>query len=202
MSRIMMSAERFLKDVCAHTLEVKKDDGLYRHLSFRGPKPNSWNMWFEIVTWPENLTIHGDMGTWSFSRIADMFEFFRSSSLKINASYWAEKITSESRFGGPHKKFHPEQFKVNVLRCVEDECDLEEPEKATVIAALEAEVFGEECEVFARKALSEFDCDGFEFTDAYEIDGDDCTYHYLWCLHAIVWGIGQYDDLRATARLA
>ena len=71
----------------------------YRHLLFR--QPNSGNMWFEIITWPDSLMIRGDMGSWSFSRVQDMFTFFRSDQLKINPSYWTEKIDSESRFGGP-----------------------------------------------------------------------------------------------------
>ena len=76
----ILSAEGFLKDVKNHGMEVRRDDGLYRHLIFRAPK-DSWHQWFEVVTWPGSLAINGDMGSWCFSRIEDMFEFFRGSGL-------------------------------------------------------------------------------------------------------------------------
>jgi|SRR5665213_1794470 len=125
MSDKPMNAEQFLADVANHELTIKQDNGLYRHLYFR--QLGNSNMWFEIVTWPGALTINGDMGSWSFSRVDDMFRFFRSKELRINSSYWAEKITSESRYGGK----------------------------------------------------------GY-------------TYHFLWCLHAIVWAIQQYDAARVA----
>ena len=102
-----MTEEQFLKDVAAHKMSaLELDVGIHRHLRFIQPATN--NMWFDIVTWPGSLTIHGDMGTWSFSRLPDMFNFFRGN--RINASSWSEKITSESRFGGPHEKFQQRHF--------------------------------------------------------------------------------------------
>lgn len=57
-----VTPETFLKDVSGHVMAVKLDEGLHRHIIFRQPK-NS-NQWYEILTWPGCLTIHGDMGTW------------------------------------------------------------------------------------------------------------------------------------------
>jgi hypothetical protein len=34
---------------------------------------------------------------------------------------------------------------------------------------------------------------GFRFTDAWEWDLSEWDWQFLWCCHAIVWGIGQYD---------
>jgi hypothetical protein len=186
-----MNAEQLLVDVTNHKLTVRLDSGVYRHLVFRQPS-NSWNMWFEIITWPGSLTIHGDMGTWSFSRVNDMFTFFRSGQLRINASYWCEKISSESRFGGPSEKFNADTFKVNVLSSL-DGYGLSDQQKADIVEALEEEVFGEEDESAARRALSDFKHEDFTFSDSWEIGGKGYAYHYLWCLHAIVWGIQQYD---------
>ena len=67
----IMDADQLLRDVAKHKMTVRLDNGLYRHLLFR--QPDTSNLWFEIVTWPHCLTIHGDMGTWSFSRVEDMF---------------------------------------------------------------------------------------------------------------------------------
>ena len=195
-----ISVEQFVKDTATHKMKVLRDDGLYRHIRFAS-EDNPWNLWFELVTWPNALIIRGDMGSWSFSRLEDMFEFFRCDGLRINPSYWGEKIQSESRFGGPHRKFHADTFQANVLESLDD-YDLEEPRKAKIIEELESEVFGEEDEGCARRALSEFeyrDEDGkFEFSDSWEIDGEDYTYQYLWCCYAIQWGIAQYDVLRAS----
>lgn len=189
-----MTAEQFIKDVAKHETMVLMDNGCYRHLRFSQPK-NS-NQWFDLITWPGTLAIKGDMGTWVFSRASDMFTFFRSDVLNINASYWSEKIDSESRFGGPHKKFHPETFKENVLSSL-DGYGLAESDKAKIIRELQLEVFSEDHEVPAFNALMEFthECeDGeFQFSDPWEIRGDAYTFHFLWCLHAIVWGIQQYD---------
>lgn len=193
-----LNVKQFRDDVADHGLEVRSDNGLYRHLHFRGPAPNAWNMWFEVVTWPGSLAINGDMGSWSFSRVDDMFNFFRSSELKINASYWCEKIQSESRFGGPSMKFTAGGYKANVLSALE-QYGLCDTQKADLIDALEAEVFGEEDESTARRALADFAHGDFTFSESWEIGGKGYTYHFLWCLHAIVWAIQQYDAVHASA---
>jgi len=54
-----MDAQQFLRDVASHRMEVLLDSGVYRHLKFRNAPPNSWNAWFELVTWPGSLAIHG-----------------------------------------------------------------------------------------------------------------------------------------------
>lgn len=190
----------FLKDVNGHVMAVHLDQGQYRHLSFRKSEPNSWHfMWFEIVTWPGTLEIRGDMGTWSFSRIEDMFEFFRSRQdaerdrIYINPSYWGEKINAESRNEGPHRKFDVDVFKENIISCL-DNYTLTAKKKKAVKKALDEEVFtGDKHEIELRDDLNNFTHDGFSFSDVWEISGEDYTYHYLWCCYAIAWGIQQYD---------
>ena len=199
MSNRQMSADQFLSDVAEHKMTVRFDTGLYRNLRFR--QPDNSNQWFEIATWPGSLVINGDMGTWSFSRVDDMFTFFRSDALKINAHYWQEKATSESRFGGPSSAFDADTFKTNVLSCL-DGYDLDEKQRAEIVGALDEEVFGMDEELFARQALDSFqhddpDYEPFSFSDPWEIDGMAYTYHFLWCLYAIVWAIQQYDAMKA-----
>jgi hypothetical protein len=188
--------ESFLRDVAGHTMAVMQDNGVYRHIRFRQASPASWNMWFDLVTWPGNLAIRGDMGTWVFSRVEDMFTLFRSRNreLRINASYWCEKVESESRFGGPSRKFDGESFKANVLLSL-DGYGLEDEEKQEITAVLQEEVFSLEDELSARKALADFEYNGFSFQDPWEIQGQGYSHHFIWCLHAIVWGIQQYDKL-------
>lgn len=191
-----LTHEQFQKDIKDHGIKVLLDQGLYRHLNFRSKVEDSWNMWFEIVTWPNALEIRGDMGTWSFSRVEDMFTFFRQDKDRpgsINPSYWSEKINAESRYGGPSKKFSMEVFKANVIQSL-DGYDLKKRKKAAIIRALNQEVFsGDDVEVLLRMALDKFSTEDFTFQDVWEITGEDYTYHFLWCCYAIVWGIEQYD---------
>lgn len=92
------AAERFPRDTAKHEMTILHDDGLYRHLRFAQPKPHSWSYWFDIVTWPGSLTIRGDIGeSYTFSRLPDMFEFFRSRSGGIDPHYWAEKLDGGRR---------------------------------------------------------------------------------------------------------
>ena len=41
--------------------------------------------------------------------------------------------------------------------------------------------------------------EGFRFTDTWEWDLTDFDWQYLWCCHAIQWGIAQYDISKAAA---
>ena len=86
--------ERFNSSVAdgEQVMTVLRDDGLYRHLRFK--KPGSSFYRFDLVTWPNNLTITGDIGTYTFSRVEDMFTFFTG---YINTDYWAEKIAHGGR---------------------------------------------------------------------------------------------------------
>jgi hypothetical protein len=87
------AAEQFERNVTDHVMTVLHDDGLYRHLRFR--KPGTGFYGFDLITWPGSLVVHGDTGSYTFSRITDMFEFFHRASGwnhgSINPHYWAEK---------------------------------------------------------------------------------------------------------------
>ena len=84
------TSTRFLLDTAFHRLEIIRDDGLYRHLRMKQPGTSCY--YFDIITWPGYLTVTGDMGTWTFSRIADMFDFFGPWQDGINTGYWSEKL--------------------------------------------------------------------------------------------------------------
>jgi hypothetical protein len=119
-----LTKEIFLKDVSGHSLKIIKDDGLYRHIECSNN--GSFNQRFEIVTWPGYLAYTGDMGDYLFSRIDDMFSFFRSPDHKINTGYWGEKCRSESIYGNGIREFSAERFRECVLGDVREHLDLEE----------------------------------------------------------------------------
>lgn len=193
----VLTVEQFLRDIANHEMTVRLDNGVYRHLSFRSRGENSWNMWFEIVTWPNAIIICGDMGSWSFSRVEDMFTFFRRSELGINASYWTEKCESVDTHVGPCKKFDADTYKENIISCL-DNYDLEPDRKAAIIAALDEDVFRQDSEHEMHSALGDFEYGDFRFSDTWEISGRTYSYHLLWCLYAIVWGIQQYDAAKVA----
>ena len=200
--------EEFLKDVAAHEMTVLQNEGVYRHLRFANAKQNAWNQWFEIVTWPNKLAVSGDMGTWVFKRLHDMFNFFRSKDgeLKINPDYWGEKVESESRAEGPHKKFRSGNFKaalIDTLNAIDtlNEDAPSETQKQKIITALSYDIFHIDNAPEARRALLEFEYEDFKFPDPIglvEAVSNSYSSHYIWCLYAIVWGIQQFDARSAA----
>src|SRR5689334_2637077 len=85
--------ERFQRETAGHVMEIKHDDGSYRHLRFHNPKVSGY--WFDLITTPWTLVFRGDGESFVFSRIEDMFAFFRGPVGRINPGYWAEKLTSD-----------------------------------------------------------------------------------------------------------
>lgn len=201
-----VTEESFLKDVRNHQMTIIRDDGVHRHIRMR--KPSSGDMYFDIVTYPHFLIYSGDMGCYVFSRIDDMFQFFRSglrdpARLQINESYWAEKLEATDRADG-HKQYDPELLKARVMYWLEkelDEGDVEDPasEKAELLKRLEDEVLDYmHDEGPAREALADFEYKGrHPLQDAaYESAFSTYTFRFVWCLYAIVWTIRQYDHCR------
>lgn len=187
------SRDEFLKDVATHSMTVLLDQGVYRHLKFKGPAPNSWNQWFELITTPSLLTVHGDMGTWCFSRVEDMFKFFRRSDGGINPSYWAEKLQVGMEEA---EKFDGDGFKHRLIESLED-YSLNDESRAAVIEQLDEIDFNDN-EHYIRDRVNDIEEGSFRFQDTWEISGKAYTFRFIWCLHSIVWGIEQYDALSAT----
>ena len=132
--------EQFIKDVANHQMTVARNDGIYRHLKFRSTA-RGWNQWFDLITWPGVLTIHGDMGTWTFSRVEDMFTFFRSrdSELRINADYWAEKLQGGTNGGRDRAKVWDEDvWRKHLFDQLTDYYGMEGDQLATVTRDLES----------------------------------------------------------------
>lgn len=186
--------ERFEKEVAKHVMTVKHEAGLYRHIRFAEPGTGAYA--FSILTWPGSLCIDGDMGTYTFERIEDMFEFFRrpEGDLSINPQYWAEKVTAADKVSGI-QEYDPDVFR----RKIADWLD-ELHASADVRDAVEAEVLprAEDGEGPARAAVESFQHDDeeggvFEFCDFWETNLKVYGQHFLWCLYAIVWGVRQWD---------
>ena len=198
----------FLKDVSKHKMEVLLDNGIYRHLRFKGEP--SWNQSLNVVTWPGRLAYTGDMGTFVFARLEDMFQFFRTrpsgdpAKLYINTGYWGEKLEAIDRDhrNSSERAFSADLFREKVEEHVAEwieEYSLTETEQQELRADIEDEVlrFDEDGEHEARRALSDFSAivgeHEFQFQDTWEWDLREYTFRFVWCCYAIAWAIRQYD---------
>lgn len=207
------------RTIRAHQMHVLHDDGIYRHLRFRSP--DTGIAWFDLVTWPGALNISGDMGSWTFRRLEDMFDFFGGKP-DINPHYWQEKIDGEpdtakaydvelakqmirehsaeweplrtDALGRPVKTIHSP-----LLGDVPDDDESDDAAadlKAEVDALIEELVDDESHD---RMLIDNFRAHGHEFVDTWEWELRGYTHRYLWCCHAIRWGIREYRTHKAAA---
>lgn len=181
-------AERFPRDVAGHAMYVMRDDHFDRHVRFKNP--DSYNMGFDLITWRGHLCYTGDMGTFVFARIDDMFKFFHG---EPNPQYWSEKVLAADRDGVT--AFSPEMFK-QAIRCRLDSAEAS-PE---VRAAAEEQVMpaAADGEHYAYEAARHFEHEGFTFADFWEANCRDYTYRFLWCCHALVWAIEKFNAEKAV----
>lgn len=182
MTTYSCSKERFDSDVSEHAMTVLRANGVDRHLRFK--KPTTTCYWFDVITWPGTLCIDGDCGTFVFRRITDMFDFFRDGDGDINPSYWSEKCVTASKRAVT--EFAWDTFAKNVKEYVEDEdVDLRSA-VLTELGFVEPDEFG------AVAFIRDFEHDGFRFQN-WDADSREYTFHFIWCLRAIVWAIAQWD---------
>lgn len=208
-------ARSFASDVAVHRMIVKLDHGLHRHLVFER-REHSWNGHFELITAPGSLTITGDRGAHTFRRLTDMFQFFRSPGYPygINASYWAEKLPDAGRSVKTYSRHALERCLTQELRELAEEYQhdllewradsrlysdngdrpemperLREARRLIFDARRDGDLgYREEAEAL----LSDLHRAGVA-KDSWEWDVTDYDFHFLWCLHAIAWGVRQYD---------
>ena len=177
----MNLTEEFLDNVKNHKMKILLDNGVYRHLHFRAPE--TCNRYFEIVTYPGYLVICGDMGTYVFRRLSDMFEFFRHDTVDLD--YWAEKIDAHSRV----REFSQEKAEKRIKEIIEEYFDAEDPDKSIVLEQIQDLYYDDES--LLREGLSNIDTNCFQ--DVWEVSFQEYTFHFVWCCQAIVWAIKQWD---------
>ena len=203
----MCTEQSFLKDVAMHQMIVVRDDGVNRHIRFK--KPDTYCGHFDLITWPGCLCYTGDMGTYVFSRLEDMFEFFRTdrehmhlrdgSTLAINLRYWSEKLQAVDRCDGV-KKYSADKFREEISRWLSEDYRGEEA-SAELLQAVDDEVLScaDDGHHQAMNAAQRFTHDGKHvFQDFWEVDLTEYTYHFVWCCYALAWGIQKYDQERAA----
>ena len=194
----------FLRDVATHELSIIRNDGLYRHLRFK--RPGTSCMYFDLITWPGHLCYTGDMGTYVFSRVSDMLEFFRrdcADQLPINPGYWSEKVQAAD--GGRHPgcvfEYDHDRYLAVVNEYLSDWLEgLDDEAAAELREAVQDDVLQladshDEHGNYNRAYEFSAEVGGqtFEFTDLFERNFRRFTPRFLWCCRALVWGIEKYD---------
>lgn len=221
-----MNEAEFLKDVGQHAMQVLRDDGVYRHIRFKRPESSSY--YFDLITWPGAFCYTGDMGTFVFSRLKDMFEFFRADrdhgkrqgkGLFINPGYWSEKLLAVdgNRDKASAKEFDADRFREAIneyrtswMRQARDSGALDKTERRELWEAVDDQVLSALDEGGDRAMYAAYD---FNWRPDYEYDRERPSWHFvdlfehrftrytrtfLWCCYAMAWGIEKYDEARAV----
>jgi len=212
---------RFLLDTANHRLEVIRDDGLYRHLRMKQPGTNCY--YYDVITWPGYLTVTGDMGTWTFSRIADMFNFFGVWDGEINTGYWSEKLEAGARCSARNllaEEYDHDAFCKSLKESLseyledseedesedddwDDDDDTPDSDKAIVreiVRDLCRAEFSNDWEAYQ----AVYNADWPERFSAWDLcDGlifKTYTSHFRWILFAITWAISKYHNTKLVER--
>lgn len=189
----------FATDVKDHTMTILEDNGLRRHL--RCQYALSSVAWFDVVTWKGTLVINGDFGCYVFSRIDDMFAFFRRGDGGINSGYWHQKLIAVCATDGSEEFCH-ESAMASFESAIEGWSD---DAKHEARCQLNDELWNGSIEEssehdFLRSASYVKVADGpvDRTIDLHELSTPTrFTFRFLWCLHAIVWAIAEYDKAKA-----
>lgn len=193
--------EDFLKNIKNHDLVILKDEGLYRHIKLSAD--NTTNQYFEIVTFPGYLIYVGDMGSYTFARQPDMFNFFRADPKQKlvpspNYSYWSEKCIAEDTRAGI-RKFDIESFRGCVIEDTLEWFGVNAKEELSKEVLEEiSPLLTPEDEWEAIAAIRDFRSDLIRFDAFYEHTLSRETVRYQWCCCAIQWAIRKYDEEKAS----
>jgi hypothetical protein len=198
---IKAMADRFAKETAEHEMTVLHDDGLYRHLKFRNAEHGFY--WYELVTWPGFLAVGGDVDHYVFSRVEDMFTFFRRNGNEhgINPSYWSEKIQDGRERA---EAYSEDVFK---QRVTEDLKHLPVPNLTKEQREARSELLERIADGDAHWAegawemLADAECAGL-LSDTWEWRLTDWDWSFLWCCNAIVAGIAKYDAARSAGAVS
>jgi hypothetical protein len=203
--------ERFLRDVAGHVMTILRDDGVHRHVRFKQPGTSCY--YFDLITWPGHLCYTGDMGTFVFRRIEDMFEFFGRDreyhaslgrALAINLGYWGEKLVAVdangASSGGKAKEFDLEKFtrvineyRVGWMRCGKEDGTLDKEQRRELWEQVQEEVLdrAEDGEHYAQAAAYEFSfrrnpCGRWDDQPVWQFD-DLFEHDFTEYTHGFVW---------------
>ena len=162
-------------------------------------------MHYHITTRPGYLVFTGDMGSFVFTRLSDMFDFFRDKDgYDINPGYWEEKLEAVDSRGGA-KEFSRDLAKETLIEHLQDhlagidsgDYDKDQSDAEEAKEAIEHLIgLAEDDKHDFYETLRNWDADdagGLDMDCWWEWDFNDHTYRYIWACFAIVHAIKLYD---------
>lgn len=189
--------KKFQQDTEHHVLKsVREGDGL-RCVTIG--KPGTGIYGYTLTTWPGYLAVSGDMGEWVFTRLPDMFEFFRGAKGDINPSYWSEKLVAVYR-NGSVRDSDLDTLRESLRDHYGDEPDLLQ-KYLDVIDDVPEDTEGERTAIERLMNLEDAEDDAkrdISIPDAYEFSRSQFSFHFLWICFAIVHGIAIYDAAKKS----
>ncbi|MBQ0398054.1 hypothetical protein J7S99_10625 [Providencia rettgeri] len=216
MSNYDNAKRHFQSETKDHQMFIIHEDGLYRHVRFKKPKTSAYH--FDLVTYPGYLVFSGDMGTWVFSRLNDMFDFFNGDN--INTGYWAEKLQHGAGGGRDIAKEYSQEETEKCLNGLfndwvkENELTSDDGSTPEEIKQykLEYEHHKSELNDLLRNSDEEYSMieaiqnisnGGFDyspFEETWDLICKDYSHHYLWACFAIQWGINKYKNNKVAIK--
>lgn len=176
-----IAKDHFEIDTKDHVLDIKLDQGLYRDLVFGTPGSSSYMV--RVTTWPGHLAISGDMGCFVFSR-ANMFELFRSDHIK--EGYWASKCIA-----GEKSEYKEELWALTIKDIIDNYTDYEDSSGNLETLLLETPDDLDH-------AMTILDLHNVPNYWEYAENLIGYTYHFIWCLHAIMHTVRLYDEAKTN----
>ena len=216
-----LTEAKFLRDFAQQQMNIVHEAGEQRHIRFARPGSNC--MSFNLTTVPGYLMITGDMGAWTFTRLRDMFEFFRvhpperyGPGLHINLGYWSEKLTA-CDCNGSHpsdgaQEFDAKKFAAIVRRQGKDllrEAKADGHDKEDRAEMLEelrellSDIDGEdehEAYHLANDWSHRIGQSVYTFSDLWDNNFKSYRRSFVWACYAIAWGIQRYDAAKAAEK--
>lgn len=199
MDKYSPSRDRFLNDVRLHKMHIELDAGVHRSVLFSRPDSSVYR--FRLVTWPGYLAISGDCEDYIFTRLPDMFDFFRSDydrEAPINPGYWGEKLGAVGKNGG-YKDYSEEAYEKairNDLLCHVEDRPFSERRAILESARLDDLLVAPQDIHSAIDRATSWYCPlarDYPFPDFWDHNLTDYTFQFIWAIRAIAWGVRKYD---------
>ena len=194
----------FRRDTRGHTLKVIHEggpDGLVRYL--RADRDGSSIYHFNIVTWPGYLSITGDMGSFTFARTRDMFDFFGEG--RINPGYWSEKLQHPGGSREVAENFCADKFHAAIrddlrgwIRDADrDACRAILPIARELLDAYPDSMHDAMYQIEDQTAIWDREEHGdHPWTEFWDHNCQGYRYDFLWCCHAITWAVKRYRQIK------
>jgi hypothetical protein len=209
----------FCEQTRDHVLTVEVDDDINRRMRVGTPGTIIWS--WNLITWPGYLTTVGDIADgYTFTRIADMIEFFDRSDKRhqeyysdgapsIDFRYWAEKLSggrslsvriySHSTFLGIVKDSLLEHDELSLVAIAEINAD--DPDTAVVLTKKREEILEE------LEHVGESYEDAYQFfveheelvgSDPWDHDLTDFDPHFVRACYAIELSVRLWREYEAS----